>query len=46
MVSLLQEWAATEFGEVCPHGKPITKRVTLADLLREFGRVYTISQNY
>jgi hypothetical protein len=23
---------------VCPHGRPIVKRVALADLLREFGR--------
>jgi DNA mismatch repair ATPase MutL len=36
---LLWEWAAAEFGEVCPHGRPIVKRVGLADLLREFGRV-------
>ncbi|MGF1470640.1 MAG: DNA mismatch repair endonuclease MutL [Rubrobacteraceae bacterium] len=36
---LLREWAATEFREICPHGRPIVKRVALADLLREFGRV-------
>ncbi len=24
---------------VCPHGRPIVKRVALADLLREFGRL-------
>ncbi len=39
MVSLLREWAACEFGEICPHGRPIAKRVSLAELLREFGRV-------
>jgi len=39
MASLLQEWSATEFKEVCPHGRPIAKRISLADLLREFGRV-------
>jgi DNA mismatch repair protein MutL len=39
MVSLLREWAACEFGEICPHGRPILKRISLADLLREFGRV-------
>ena len=27
------------FIEVCPHGRPIVKRVRLADLLHEFGRV-------
>ncbi len=36
---LLNDWAACEFKEVCPHGRPIVKRVRLADLLREFGRV-------
>ena len=36
---LLKEWAACEFREVCPHGRPIVKRVALAELLREFGRV-------
>ena len=37
---LLGEWSAAEFGEVCPHGRPpIVKRVGLADLLREFGRM-------
>jgi hypothetical protein len=25
--------------DVCPHGRPITKRLTLVDLLREFGRI-------
>jgi DNA mismatch repair protein MutL len=36
---LLREWAATEFKEICPHGRPIAKRIKLADLLREFGRL-------
>ena len=39
MEVLLKEWAACEFKEICPHGRPIVKRVALADLLREFGRV-------
>jgi DNA mismatch repair protein MutL len=39
MEVLLKEWAATEFGSICPHGRPIVKRVRLTDLLREFGRV-------
>ncbi|MBA3610954.1 MAG: hypothetical protein H0W54_06005, partial [Rubrobacter sp.] len=39
MKALLKEWAACEFRDVCPHGRPIVKRVALADLLREFGRV-------
>ncbi len=38
MNTLLKEWAACEFREICPHGRPIVKRVALADLLREFGR--------
>ena len=38
MRSLLAEWSICEFREVCPHGRPIVKRVALADLLREFGR--------
>ena len=25
--------------EICPHGRPIVKRLTLIDLLREFGRI-------
>jgi primase-like protein len=25
--------------EICPHGRPIAKRIKLADLLREFGRL-------
>ena len=36
--ALLREWSATEFKEICPHGRPIAKRIKLADLLREFGR--------
>jgi hypothetical protein len=27
------------FMEICPHGRPIVKRLTLVDLLREFGRI-------
>ena len=38
MERLLKEWAACEFKEICPHGRPIVKHVALADLLREFGR--------
>jgi DNA mismatch repair protein MutL len=36
---LLNEWAACEFKMVCPHGRPIVRRIVLAELLREFGRV-------
>ena len=36
--ALLREWAATEFKDICPHGRPIVKRIRLGDLLREFGR--------
>ena len=39
MEALLKEWSATEFKEICPHGRPIVKRLALADLLREFGRI-------
>ncbi|MCA1688160.1 MAG: DNA mismatch repair endonuclease MutL [Actinobacteria bacterium] len=39
MEALLKEWSKTEFKEICPHGRPIAKRIRLADLLREFGRV-------
>jgi hypothetical protein len=28
-----------EHFEVCPHGLPIVRRIGLAELLREFGRV-------
>ncbi len=38
MVSLLREWSSCQFRGVCPHGRPIVKRILLADLLREFGR--------
>lgn len=38
MQNLIKEWTACEFPEVCPHGRPIMKRIPLADLLREFGR--------
>jgi len=38
MAALLDEWSSCEFPDVCPHGRPIVKRVPLADLLREFGR--------
>jgi DNA mismatch repair protein MutL len=36
---LLAEWSVCEFRDVCPHGRPIVKRLTLVDLLREFGRI-------
>ena len=39
MAALLQEWSFCEFPSICPHGRPIVKRVPLADLLREFGRL-------
>lgn len=39
MEALLTEWAAVRFKEVCPHGRPIVKRIGLAELLREFGRL-------
>ena len=39
MEALLREWAATEFKEVCPHGRPIVKRIKLSELLREYGRI-------
>jgi DNA mismatch repair protein MutL len=35
----LREWTKTNFREVCPHGRPIVKRLKLVDLLREFGRI-------
>ena len=38
MQSLIQDWSSCEFPDVCPHGRPIVRRVPLADLLREFGR--------
>ncbi len=39
MILLLKEWSACEFRAVCTHGRPIIKRIGLAELLREFGRV-------
>jgi DNA mismatch repair protein MutL len=39
MEALLREWSETEFREICPHGRPIVKRLTLVDLLREFGSI-------
>lgn len=38
MRTMLSEWAVCEFRDVCPHGRPIVRRVALADLLRNFGR--------
>ena len=38
MQSLIQDWLSCEFPEVCPHGRPIVKRLTLSEMLREFGR--------
>lgn len=38
MERLIKEWTACKFPEVCPHGRPVVKRISLADLLREFGR--------
>jgi DNA mismatch repair protein MutL len=39
MEMLLREWSICEFKDVCPHGRPIMKRLALVDLLREFGRL-------
>jgi DNA mismatch repair protein MutL len=39
MELLLKEWYETEFREICPHGRPIVKRLSLVELLREFGRI-------
>ena len=39
MKILLREWSSCEFRDVCPHGRPIVKRLRLGDLLREFGRL-------
>ena len=36
---LIAEWSVCEFRDVCPHGRPIVKRIALPDLLREFGRL-------
>ncbi|HEX2729927.1 MAG TPA: hypothetical protein VHM16_09225, partial [Rubrobacteraceae bacterium] len=38
MWMLLAEWSVCEFREICPHGRPIVRRLALADLLRDFGR--------
>ncbi|MGI9049229.1 MAG: DNA mismatch repair endonuclease MutL [Rubrobacteraceae bacterium] len=38
MEALLKNWSACEFKGICPHGRPIIKRIKLAELLREFGR--------
>jgi DNA mismatch repair ATPase MutL len=35
----LRVWSETNFRAICPHGRPIVKRLTLVDLLREFGRI-------
>ncbi|MDQ4126499.1 MAG: DNA mismatch repair endonuclease MutL [Actinomycetota bacterium] len=39
MKILLKQWSSCEFREVCPHGRPIVKRLRLENLLREFGRL-------
>jgi DNA mismatch repair protein MutL len=39
MELLLKDWYAAEFREICPHGRPIVKHLSLVDLLREFGRI-------
>ena len=39
MARLLEDWASTRFPEVCPHGRPIVRRISLGELLRGFGRV-------
>ena len=39
MEILLKEWSSTVFSEICPHERPIVKRLALPDLLREFGRL-------
>jgi DNA mismatch repair protein MutL len=39
METLLKEWSVTEFKEICPHGRPIVERLSLLDLLHEFGRL-------
>lgn len=38
IAALLQEWSSCKFPNVCPHGRPIVKRVALDSLLKEFGR--------
>jgi DNA mismatch repair protein MutL len=39
MEMLLKESSVTQFREICPHGRPIVKRLSLVDLLPEFGRM-------
>jgi len=39
MEMLLKESSVTQFREICPHGRPIVKRLSLVELLREFGRM-------
>ena len=39
MEALLRDWVKCQFREICPHGRPIVKRVRLTELLREFGRI-------
>jgi DNA mismatch repair protein MutL len=36
---LPKEWSYIECSEICPHGRPIVKRLALPYLLREFGRL-------
>jgi hypothetical protein len=31
--------AKSDLYEICPYGRPIVKRMKLADLLRDFGRL-------
>lgn len=38
MREILTEWRGCDFPEVCPHGRPIVRRITLEELLRDFGR--------
>ncbi|QYJ16519.1 DNA mismatch repair protein MutL [Rubrobacter xylanophilus DSM 9941] len=38
MARLLEDWASTRFPEICPHGRPIVRRIALGELLRGFGR--------
>ena len=37
-LGLVQDLLACEVPHTCPHGRPILKRLTLADLERSFGR--------
>lgn len=38
MAGLLARWKECEFPNVCPHGRPIVRRITLRELLKDFGR--------